>query len=194
MWKDILSDLRWIPFRQLHPLKHTKEIVLLFIPQISIQIYLVIDKTMIELLTGDSTQTGYYELAQTIQRTAVTLVTAFGTAAASHVASLKNSNEQGSIRQLIGHSYELVSLTAFPLAFGIGAISHNFVPWFYGEGYEPVIYLLIILCPVIIVIGLSNISGIQYMVPMGMERQMTLCTLAGAIINVFFKDTFSCKV
>lgn len=184
MWKEIPESVLKISIRQLQIGRHPREMFLLFVPQIAIQVYLAIDKTMIELLTDDSSQTGYYELAQTIQRTGVVIVTAFGTAAASRVAVLKERRESTEIRSLIDRSYELVFFIAFPLALGIGAVSHNFVPWFLGAGYEPVTQLMILLCPLIIIIGLSNISGMQYMVPMGQQNQMTASTLVGAVINI----------
>lgn len=185
MWKDIVGNITSVSAHQICLQRHLKGIAQLFIPQVAIQVYLVIDKTMIELLTGDSAQTGYYELAQTVQRTGVTIVTAFGTVAASRIAALKSTQDSKAISGLLTQSYELVCLTAVPIALGIGAIAQNFIPWFLGNGYIPVIQLLILLCPLIIIIGFSNISGIQYMVPMGLQNQMTASTLIGAAVNVF---------
>lgn len=184
LWKDISSTVSMLPFRQLHPLRHRKGILQLFVPQVAIQIYLVIDKTMIQLLTDDSAENGYYELAQTIQRACVTLTTAFGAATAARVALLKDKSRHEEIRHLVTQSYEIVCLIGVPVAMGIGAISHNLVPWFMGDGYGPVARLLVLLCPLIVIIGFSNISGIQYMVPMGLQRSMTISTLSGMAVNV----------
>lgn len=190
MWKDLTRNISKVSIHQLCLNRHIKGIAQLFIPQVAIQVYLVIDKTMIELLTDDSAQTGYYELAQTIQRTGVTIVTAFGTVAASRIAALKSNNDSKAISRLLTQSYELVCLTAVPIALGISAIAHNFIPWFLGDGYTPVIRLLILLCPLIIIIGFSNISGIQYMVPMGLQNQMTASTLIGAVVNVVLNSVW----
>ena len=185
LWKNISHTVSTVPRRQLHPIRHWKGILLLFIPQIAIQIYLVIDKTMIQLLTSDSSENGYYELAQTIQRTGVTLTTAFGSAAASRIALLKNRSDSNSeISKLITQSYEIVCLAGVPIAMGLGAIARNLIPWFMGAAYEPVTHLLVLLCPLIVIIGFSNISGIQYMVPMGLQTYMTVSTLLGMIINI----------
>lgn len=184
MWKGIFRSVYRFPLKQLCPLKHLHGMLQLFIPQIAIQIYLVIDKTMIELLTSDSAQTGYYELAQIFQRTGVTLVTAFGSVAAVRVANLKIQNNIKEICKLLTQSYELVSFLAIPLAFGICAVASNFIPWFLGNDYIKVIPLLIILSPLIIIIGYSNISGMQYLVPAGLQKYMTYSTATGAVINI----------
>lgn len=184
LWKDAIHTLDRIPFRDLQIHCHWKNILMLFIPQVAIQIYLVIDKTMIQILTNDSLENGYYELAQTIQRAGVILTTAFGSVTASRIALLKSKSGNEEIRKLITQSYEIVCLIGVPIAMGLGAIARNLIPWFMGDGYMPVAQLLIMLCPLIVIIGFSNISGIQYMIPMGLQSRMTASTLSGMAVNV----------
>lgn len=184
LWKDISAELQRISHKNMQPWRHLRGIMQLFIPQISIQIYLLIDKTMIELITGNSAETGYYELAQTIQRACVTAVTAYGTVAASRVASYRSQGKSSEIRNLLTQSHEMVCLLAVPITFGIAAIAHNMIPWFMGNDYSRVEAILIVLCPLVVIIGFSNISGMQYLVPMGMQNRMTLCSVSGAIINI----------
>lgn len=186
LWRDIRREIQRVSYKGLCLKRHLKGILQLFIPQISIQIYLLIDKTMIELITGDSSETGYYELAQTIQRACVAVVTAYGTVAASRVAAFKSQDKLQEIKDLLTQSHELICLFAFPIAFGIMAIAHNLIPWFMGADYGRVAELLMMLCPLIIIIGFSNISGMQYLVPMGMQNRMSVCSAFGAVINVLF--------
>lgn len=186
LWRDIRLEIGRVSLKELRPFRHLKGILQLFIPQISIQIYLLIDKTMIEAITADSAQTGYYELAQTIQRACVAVVTAYGAAAASRVAALKIQKKTQEIKDLLTQSHELVCLFALPITFGIMAIAHNLIPWFMGSDYGRVADLLVVLCPLITVIGFSNISGMQYLVPMGMQNRMSVCSALGAVINVLF--------
>lgn len=186
MWRDICLEIQRVSYKKLQLRRHLKGILQLFIPQISIQIYLLIDKTMIELITGNSSETGYYELAQTIQRACVAVVTAYGAVAASRVAALKSQDKFQEIKDLLTQSHELICLFAFPIAFGVMSIAHNLVPWFMGADYGRVADLLVMLCPLVFIIGFSNISGMQYLVPMGMQNRMSICSALGAITNVLF--------
>ena len=52
------------------------------------QVYTVLDKTMIGLLTGSDTQNGYYEQGQKLIRVLTALVTSVGAVMASRVANL----------------------------------------------------------------------------------------------------------
>ena len=55
--------------------KHVKPTLILFFPQIAVSIYTVLDRTMIEVLTGNTEEIGYYEQAQKIVKLALTIVT-----------------------------------------------------------------------------------------------------------------------
>ena len=46
--------------------KHIKPILILFIPQVAVEVYAVLDKTMIGVLSADMDQVGYYTQAQKI--------------------------------------------------------------------------------------------------------------------------------
>ena len=184
MWFDALKLLDKPCFDKINLKRHVKGIVSLVIPQIAIQIYLVLDKTMIEIITGDSKQTGYYEMAQMFQRIGVSLVTAFGTVTASRVAILKSNSESDEIKKLINQSFQIVILFGIPMAMGLASISSVFIPLYLGNDSAPIISLLRYLCPLIFIIGLSNVSGLQYMVPMGMQNFMTTSTLIGLLANM----------
>ena len=68
--------------------------------------------------------------------------------------------------------------------FGIVLVAQDFVPFFYGQGYDGVIELLVILSALPLVIGCSNIIGIQYLVPTGQEKFLTISVLTGSAVNV----------
>ena len=72
---------------------------------------------------------------------------------------------------------------SLPLIFGLIAISKVFVPVFYGPGYDPVIILLPIISPIIMIIGLSNVVGTQYLVPVKKQKEYTTSIICGSIVN-----------
>ena len=69
------------------------------------------------------------------------------------------------------------------MTFGLIAISKNFVPWFFGYGYDKVIPLLGILSFLILAIGINNVTGMQYLIPTKRENIYTATVIAGAATN-----------
>ena len=69
------------------------------------------------------------------------------------------------------------------MMFGTIAISNNFVPIFFGPGYEKVSLLMSVISPIFIMIGLSNVIGTQYLLPTKKQKQFTISVVIGAIVN-----------
>ncbi|MBS6698495.1 MAG: hypothetical protein KH269_05325 [Faecalibacterium prausnitzii] len=60
---------------ELHPSKHIKTVIALFVPTIAMQVYTVLDKTMIGVITKNAYENGYYKQALKIAKLVLTIVT-----------------------------------------------------------------------------------------------------------------------
>lgn len=169
-------------WKELHPMRHLKPTLALFIPSVAMSIYTVFDKTMIGLFANNF-ENGYYEQALKISKTALTLVTALGAVMIPRMGYYFNQKNMDKVKELTYQSYNFVWFLGVPLSFGLIGISQNLVPWFYGKGYDKITVLLPILGLLIIIIGLSNVTGIQYFVTTKRERLLTATVIIGAIVN-----------
>lgn len=169
-------------WNELHPLRHLKPTLALFIPSVAMSIYTVFDKTMIGLFANNF-ENGYYEQALKISKTALTLVTALGAVMIPRMGYYFNQKNMDKVKELTYQSYNFVWFLGVPLSFGLIGISQNLVPWFYGKGYDKITVLLPILGLLIIIIGLSNVTGIQYFVTTKRERLLTGTVIIGAVVN-----------
>ena len=68
------------------------------------------------------------------------------------------------------------------------AVSNNIVPWFFGEEYGEVSLLMKVLAPLVVFIGISNVTGIQYLVPVGRQRDYTLSVISGSVVNLILNS------
>lgn len=55
---------------------------------------------------------------------------------------------------------------------------------FLGEQYTGSVTSMRILLPTIIIIGMTNLIGIQYLVPLGKEKHVMISTLLGAVVDI----------
>lgn len=200
MWPSLRKSIRYVAVRELQPMRHLKGTLKLFVPTIATSIYTVLDKTLIGLLIQDTytviedgveivkkfsdLENGYYEQSEKLVKMAMTVITCMGT-----VMIPRNSYEimhgnQDKVKENIYFSSRLVWLLGIPMVFGLIAIAPNFVPWFYGDGYEKCITLLMIFSALILIIGLSNVFGLQYLVPMGNDKGFSLALIGGAAVNL----------
>lgn len=184
LWLKLPGYLVRISKGDLHPFKNVRTIVSLFIPTIAIQIYTVLDKTMIGVITGDSFENGYYEQAIRISRMVLTIVTALGTVMIPRIGYYFEQKEEEQIQSLMYRGYRFVWFLGIPLCFGLIVVSSNFVPWFFGEGYDAVVTLLRILAFLILAIGINNVTGMQYLIPTKRQNIFTFTVMLGAFVNL----------
>lgn len=190
LWMYLPKYIKKIKLRELKIFRHLKPTIELFIPQIAIQIYTVLDKTMIGTIVEQKSEVGYYEQAQKIVKLLLTIATSLGTVMIPRIAMTFARGDREKIKEYMNKSFHFVLMLAFPLMFGLISISNKFVPIFYGEGYSKVSYLLIIISPIIIAISLSNIIGMQYLLPTKQQKKFTISVIIGAIVNFILNMFF----
>lgn len=208
---SMLSPLRKllikISIKDLKPIKHLRGTLMLFLPSIAVSIYTILDKTLIGLLITDTYKTfdengfeiikrysdlenGYYEQSEKIVKLIMTIITAIGT-----VMIPRNSNEislgnYDNVRKNIYKTSNIVLLVGTPMMLGLINISDLFVPWFFGEGYDKCKILIKILSPLIVIIGLSNVFGLQYLIPYGKDKKFSIALVFGSIVNLVLNLIF----
>lgn len=183
IWFYLPRYLVKVSWKEIKIFRNFSIIIQLFLPQVAIQIYTVLDKTMIGAITGSPLENGYYEQAEKVVKLSLTIVTSLGTVMMPRIANSYAHGKIDAIKENMMRSYRFVWFLTIPMFFGFIAVSSNFVPWFFGPGYEKVVPLMQILSGLVIAIGLSNVTGIQYLLPTNQQNKLTLSVVIGAITN-----------
>ena len=184
LWINLKRDIDFKGYGKLNFKKHIKPMLILFIPQIAVQVYTLLDKSMIGFITHDMSEVGFYDQAQKVVKLLLTVITSMGTVMLPRIASCFSENKHKTIKIYMNKTFKFVFLLAFPMIFGIIAVSDSFVPLFFGKGYEKVKILMPILSFIILSIGLSNVVGTQYLLPTKRQKEYTTSIIVGAIVNV----------
>lgn len=183
LWVYLPRFVKKPEISKIKPFRNIKTVITLFIPTVAIQIYTVLDKTMIGMITKNAFENGYYEQALKLSRMVLTIVTALGTVMIPRIGYHFERGENDKIRDYIYQSYRFVWFLGIPLCFGLLGTVTNFVLWFYGPGYGKVEILLSVLSFLILAIGINNVTGMQYLIPTKRQNTFTLTVLIGAALN-----------
>lgn len=182
-WPYLRDFLVRVPIKKLRPFRHLKAILLLFIPQIAIQIYAQLNKTMLGAMVSE-VASGFYNYSDSLIKMSLTLVTAVGTVMLPHIANAYSNKHEEKIISMIEKSFDFVSCIAVAMSFGVAGIALKFAPFFYGYRYAPVGVLMLIEAPIIIPIAWASVIGNQYLVPTNKMKIYTISVCLGAITNV----------
>ena len=184
LWIKIPKFLSKISRNEIKIFNHVKGTLIYFLPQIATQIYTMVDKTMLGLITGSEIENGYYEQAYKIINISLTILTSLNTVMSPRMSFLYKLNKKTEIKLRLKKSFQFISFLSIPMVFGLIAITPGFVSWFFGEGYEKVTILLPLFAPIIFIIALSNCLGAQCLTPCGKRGKSAIALWVGAIVNV----------
>ena len=184
LWIDAKKYIKKIKLKDLKPFKDLKIIMLLFIPSVAVQIFSVIDKSMIGWFTNNSAENGYYEQAVKIVDMSLILITTLGSVMIPKISRDFQKGNKKEIINSLSKSYRFTFALAIPMMIGINAISNVFVPAFFGEDYFSTIPILNILSLLFLFMGLNSVSGAQYLISTNQQNTHTKYLMVGGLINI----------
>lgn len=173
-----------VSVRSIRPFRHLKGTVVYFIPTIATSVYTVLDKTLLGFITRDMTENGYYEEARKIVNILLTVVTSLSTVVGVRISYLFAHKKDEDIKNHIGNTFRFLFAISFPLTLGLIACADNFVIWFFGEEYKQVTSLIMLLSPIVVIIGISNVIDNLYLTPGGQRSRSNKAIVSGAVCNV----------
>lgn len=189
LWPYVKKTLVKVDFKKLHPFRHFKPTIALFIPQIATQVYLVLNKTMLWAMVS-SDVAGFYDRSDTLVKLVLTIVTATGTVMLPHVANAFHEGNEDAVNNLTADSFDFVSCIAIPMFAGLAAIGQKLAPLFFGPQFKPVGMAACLEAIVIVLIGWSNVIGQQYLLPTNKIKVYTGSVVSGAIVNLILNLPF----
>ncbi|MDF3333853.1 flippase [Lacticaseibacillus rhamnosus] len=163
--------------------RHFRPTIEMFVPQIATQVYLQLNKTMLGALIGVQAS-GFYDNSDKIVKIILAVVTATGTVLLPHSAHSYSQGRYDIIETSLDRSMHFILLLAFPLATGLAGVAPLFTHVFFGKGFSPVADLLIIESIVIVLVGISNAVGVQYLLPTDQLKTFTTSVIFGALVNI----------
>ena len=189
LWPHTFKMLPGVNLASLRPLRHFKPTIAMFIPQIAIQLYVQLNRTMLGLMV-DQKASGFYQYSDNLVKLILAFVTATGTVMLPHVANAFAKHDMKKVHEMLYKSFDFVSALAYPMMFGIAGVSLTLAPLYYSAKYAPVGPAMLIESIVILMIGWSNVIGTQYLLPVNRVKDFTTSVTIGAVINIILNFPF----
>ena len=185
LWPYLRGNIVWVSIKKWHPFKHFYPSLLLFIPTVTTQVYLVLNRLMLGRMSTQA-DLGNFGQADKIVKFVLAVVTATGTVMLPHVANKFAKGDIKGVRNSLYSSFNFVSAIAIPMMFGLMAIAKKFGPWFLGREFVLAGSVIFLEAPIILLIAWSNVTGTQYLMPVNRVKEYTTSVTIGALSNVIF--------
>jgi len=161
---------------------HMKPILRFFAMSAATSVYTNLDVVMLRFMQGN-TEVGYYNAAIKVKTILVTLITSLGTVLLPRLSYYVKKEKIDDFYRMIGKAVNFVVIAGLPLMIYFMLYARESIQFLAGEGYEGAILPMIILMPTVLLIGLSNITGIQILTPQNLEQQVLNSIVCGAVVD-----------
>lgn len=169
--------------------KHLKPIFILFAMNAAINIYTVLDNTMLGFIKGDEA-VGIYTAATKINRIITVMITSISSILLPRLSYYAKNNNKIEFLRISNKALNFIILLSVPCAFGLFVLSEPIILLFSGKEYFSAIQVMKIMNPVIIFISLSNLTGNQILMSVGKEKKVLISVIVGAITNFTINSIF----
>lgn len=163
--------------------RHLKPIFIFFAMSCAATIYTNLDTVMLGFMKTDA-DVGYYNAAVKIKNVLLGVVTSLGTVLLPRASYYVENGEMEQFKKITQKAIDFVFLIAPSLVLYFILFAEEGISFLSGDAYAASVFPMQIIMPTLIFIGLTNIMGIQMLVPLGREKVVLYSEIAGAVIDL----------
>lgn len=171
------------PVGNYHFRKHFKAIGVFFAMSCATTIYTHLDTIMLGFMKTDE-DVGYYNAAVKIKSIMVSIVTSLGTVLLPRASYYAEHGLMEEFHRISKKAINFVFLAACPLMIYFILYAKQGIYFLSGSAYAGSITPMQIIMPTLLLIGITNILGLQVLVPLGREKIVLYSEIAGAVIDI----------
>ncbi len=161
---------------------HLKPIFVFFAMSVAISIYTNLDVVMLGFMKNDI-EVGYYNAAIKVKTLLVSLITSLGTVLLPRLSYYLAKGNQKEFHRIIAKAINFVIITGVALVIYFLVFAKESILFLAGKGFEGAILPMQFLMPTVLFIGISNVTGIQMLTPMGREKKVLVSIVVGAVVD-----------
>lgn len=163
--------------------RHLKAIVVFFAMSCATTVYTHLDTVMLGFMTSDM-DVGYYNAAVKIKSILVSIVTSLGVVLLPRASYYVEHDMMDEFYRITRKAINFVFLVATPMMVYFILFAKEGIFFLSGPAYAGAIEPMQIIMPTLLLIGLTNIMGIQILVPLGKEYIVLYSEIAGVVVDV----------
>ena len=163
--------------------QHLKPVFVFFAMSCATTIYTHLDTLMLGFIANEQ-EVGYYNAAVKIKTILVSIVTSLGTVLLPRVSYYVEHDMLVEFWKICKKSLNFIFIISIPLTIYFILFAKNGIIFLSGEAFMGSILPMKIIMSTLILIGLTNLLGIQILVPLGKEKYVLISVVTGAITNL----------
>lgn len=163
--------------------RHVSPILLLLSTTIAIELYTMVDTTMLTFLCP-SEKVAYYSNAIKIVRLLVIFITSIGGVLLPRLSYYKSVDQLLECEKLVNRVFSFLFVLIIPCFIALFLLSDTIVPILFGPSFCDGIITMKMSSFLVLALGFSNLFGTQVLLTFKQEKKLLYTTIIGAITNI----------
>ena len=182
---NIICAKRYVKleFRDLNIKRHLKSIAYLVFVNLAIEIYTLVDITMLSSIC-EKENVAFYSYGSKIFRILITVLNTLTTVIVPKLALIYKEGNLHEYNKLITKALKIIVMVAVPFIIGIYFTSDYLITLVYGSSYITSSYVLKVLSISLIITPVGYLLGSRVMLITEHENKMIIPVTCGAIVNL----------
>lgn len=172
-----------IIFSELQIKRHVKPVLKVFSFSVVTSIYLQLNTVLLGFLKN-ALAVGYFAAATKVMQMLLMMSSCLGSVMMPRASHLIAENKEDEFNRLIQKSYDFTLAIALPMTIGLIFCAPSLITALCGVKFEHSILPSQIIAPIILMVAISNVFGIQVLFPKGKINIVTLCCGIGAVTDL----------
>ena len=172
-----------IIFSELHIKRHIKPVLKVFSFSVVTSIYLQLNTVLLGFLKN-ALAVGYFTAATKVMQMLLTMSACLGSVMMPRASHLIAENKEDEFNRLIQKSYDFTLAIALPMTIGLIFCAPSLITALCGVKFEHSILPSQIIAPIILMVAIANVFGIQVLFPKGKINIVTFCCGIGAVADL----------
>lgn len=192
---NILNFFNLRKYIDLHPVghyhirRHLKAVMIFFLMSVATTIYTNLDTVMLGFMKND-VEVGYYTAAVKVKTILVSFVTALSAVLLPRVSYYVEHGLWDEFIKVSQKALDFVVVAAVPVTVYFTLYAEEAILLLSGKDFGDAVLPMRIIMPTVLFIGLTNVLGIQILVPLGKEKLVFYSVLIGAVIDLFINAVY----
>lgn len=183
---NIIRARRYITFRPVwnyNIKQHLKPVLMMFSTFLASNVYMNLDNTMLGFIKGDR-EVGLYSTAIRIQVVLSTFVTSVATVLLPRMSYYFKKGQTEALKKTLNRSYGFLLLVSMPVVAFCIVCARECILMVAGPEFEGAILPMQVVVSCIIMMVITNMIGVQILIPSGKEKKYMQAVVIGAVVDL----------
>ena len=174
-------------FKDINIKHHLKPVFILLASSISIELYTLLDTTMLGFWCPDNV-IGYYNNATKLARIINSIISSIALVLLPRLSLYFSSGKMDEFRTIANRVLKILIILSVPAAIGLFIVADSIIPVLFGQSFMPAVLTIRILSVLVMAVALNNFFGTQILLTVGQEKKLLISVLIGAGVNVILNS------